>query len=119
MMGQAGVLIARMKTFPGVNFNNDWKLITFFIGGNDLCDTCTDPVSHTSIIDLKKIVKDFDCCFFSSKVKYSTANYIRNIQNTLDYFMANSPRTVVNLVMTLDVSGIVQLNGAVCRTMQK
>lgn len=94
MLDQAGILIARMKTFPGVNFNNDWKLITFFIGGNDLCDTCTNPD------------------------KFSTANYIKNIQNTLDYFMANFPRTVVNLVMTLDVSGIVQLNGLTCRVMQ-
>ena len=24
----------------GVDFNNDWKLVTLFIGGNNLCMSC-------------------------------------------------------------------------------
>lgn len=28
-----------------VNFENDWKLVTIFIGGNDLCNYCFDQVS--------------------------------------------------------------------------
>jgi phospholipase B1 len=94
MLEQAQLLISRMKTTTGVNFNNDWKLITFFIGGNDLCDTCNNPT------------------------KYSAENFVNNLRDTLDYFKANLPRALINLVMTLDVSLIVELNGAVCRTMQ-
>lgn len=28
-----------------INFESDWKLITVFIGGNDLCDHCYNSVS--------------------------------------------------------------------------
>lgn len=28
-----------------VNFENDWKLVTIFTGGKDLCEYCTDQVS--------------------------------------------------------------------------
>lgn len=28
-----------------LDYNNDWKLITFFIGGNDLCRVCQNEVS--------------------------------------------------------------------------
>lgn len=44
MPAQANLLVERMKTEPGVDFENDWKLITLFIGGNDLCDYCDDKV---------------------------------------------------------------------------
>ena len=27
-----------------INFKEDWKLITIFIGGNDLCQYCLDKV---------------------------------------------------------------------------
>lgn len=32
-------------TTQDVNFENDWKLVTIFIGGKDLCEYCTDQVS--------------------------------------------------------------------------
>ena len=44
MEAQAQLLVERMKSEPGVDFENDWKLITLFIGGNDLCDYCDEPV---------------------------------------------------------------------------
>lgn len=44
MPAQANLLVERMKTEPEVDFENDWKLITLFIGGNDLCDYCDDKV---------------------------------------------------------------------------
>lgn len=31
-------------SFQNINFQEDWKIITLFIGGNDLCDVCDDPV---------------------------------------------------------------------------
>lgn len=31
-------------SFQDINFQEDWKIITLFIGGNDLCNVCNDPV---------------------------------------------------------------------------
>ena len=36
--GQALKLVDTMKNDPNVDFANDWKVITVFIGGNDACD---------------------------------------------------------------------------------
>ena len=47
MLEQAGNIIARM-TDPndtrGIDFENDWKMATLFIGGNDFCGYCDDRV---------------------------------------------------------------------------
>lgn len=44
---QARLLVDRMKSGKeGVDFVNDWKVITMFIGGNDLCDYCGDRVTN-------------------------------------------------------------------------
>ena len=46
MPGQAELLVDRMtKTLGATKFNSEWKLVTFFIGGNDLCAACRDSVS--------------------------------------------------------------------------
>ena len=44
-MDQIHLLVARLKSEEGVNFNKDWKVITILIGGNDLCQSCKDKVS--------------------------------------------------------------------------
>eukprot|EP01083_Nonionella_stella_P277779 944514_1 len=48
---QADELIQRMKAIPEVNMQTDWKLITIFIGANNLCDYCNrysggDPLTE-------------------------------------------------------------------------
>ena len=45
MPEQARELINKMKNDPTVDFENDWKLFTVFIGGNDLCSGCLDADS--------------------------------------------------------------------------
>lgn len=95
MLDQAKKLVARMRADPKVDFDNDWKLITFFIGGNDLCKYCKD------------------------RNKYTADNYISNLRATLYYFKDNLRRTFVNLVTSLDVRGINDLTGVTCRNMQK
>lgn len=92
MMTQATNLVNKMKQVS--NFAQAWKLVTFFVGGNDLCKACKDA-------------------------KYTATNYMNNIKSTLNYLKANLPRTLVNLVISLDVSGIEDLSGATCRNMQK
>jgi phospholipase B1 len=45
MSSQANILVNRMIQDLGqTEFENSWKLVTFFIGGNDLCAFCEDPV---------------------------------------------------------------------------
>ena len=49
MKDQAEHLVEKLldnnKTEDHIDFNNDWKLVTLFIGGNDLCRICNDWVS--------------------------------------------------------------------------
>jgi len=41
MPGQARQLVSLMQTHPeSVDFENDWKLVNIFIGGNDVCGYC-------------------------------------------------------------------------------
>jgi hypothetical protein len=63
-----------MKSDKNIDFQNDWKLITLFIGGNDLCRFCNDLN------------------------KYSPENYISEIRNGLDLLYSQVPRAFVNLV---------------------
>ncbi|KAJ6666858.1 hypothetical protein lerEdw1_018860 [Lerista edwardsae] len=91
---QARRLIDLMKTDSTINFQEDWKLITLFIGGNDLCNHCEDPV------------------------RWSPENFISNIQTALDILHkevlketlpvglveAIVPRMFVNLATILRVS---------------
>nr|XP_060610103.1 phospholipase B1, membrane-associated [Anolis sagrei ordinatus] len=77
---QARRLIELMKNDSNINFNNDWKIITIFIGGNDLCDHCKDLVKH------------------------SPQNYINNIKTALDILHKEVPRAFVNLVSILHIT---------------
>lgn len=36
-----------------VDFQNDWKLVTLFIGGNDLCQYCNNRVSRFKMSSLE------------------------------------------------------------------
>ncbi len=59
---QADRLIRKMRSLRGVDFKNDWKMITLFIGGNDLCQFCNSQDPN----------------------KYSPESYIDNIRIGLD-----------------------------------
>ncbi|XP_071834337.1 phospholipase B1, membrane-associated-like [Apostichopus japonicus] len=45
---QARALINAMKDDPNIDFENDWKLITLFIGGNDLCGWCRNKEKRSA-----------------------------------------------------------------------
>ncbi|CAF4133597.1 unnamed protein product [Rotaria sp. Silwood2] len=96
MPNQANMLIDRMIGKLGTSrFNSEWKLVTFFIGGNDLCSYCEDTN------------------------RYSTAAYKNNIKTTLDILHSRMPRTLVNFVTVLNVAELEDLHeGAVCKNMQ-
>jgi phospholipase B1 len=96
MPEQANILVDRMlNTLGTAEFNSAWKLVTFFIGGNDLCAFCKDTN------------------------KYSVANYKANIEQALDILYARMPRTIVNFVTVLNVAELEDLHeGAVCQSLQ-
>jgi len=77
---QVRALVARMKNDSSINFKSDWKVITVFIGGNDICDHC-----------------------YNSRV-YSVENYVRNVRESLDYLHKEVPRAIVNLVEPLHIT---------------
>ena len=50
MPAQADMLVDRMiKALGASRFASEWKLVTFFIGGNDLCSFCKDAVCDANI----------------------------------------------------------------------
>ncbi|XP_051684705.2 phospholipase B1, membrane-associated isoform X2 [Oryctolagus cuniculus] len=85
LIPQAQRLVALMKNDTRINFQEDWKIITVFIGGNDLCDFCNDPV------------------------RYSPQNFTDNIGTALDILHAEIPRAFVNLVKVLEISKLREL----------
>ena len=40
MFNQAVEVVARMQNDEAIDFEEDWKMLTLFIGGNDLCAVC-------------------------------------------------------------------------------
>ncbi|NXD08751.1 PLB1 Phospholipase, partial [Nothocercus nigrocapillus] len=85
MSSQARELVELMRSSSKINFKEDWKLITVFVGGNDLCQYCSD------------------------KETYSVKKYIKHLQDTLDIFYKELPRVFVNMVEILEMSGLRQL----------
>ena len=50
MPDQARDLVAKMKASRSVNMDRDWKMVTLFIGGNDLCDYCGKEVRQGEVL---------------------------------------------------------------------
>lgn len=83
MLGQAQVLVQKMRASDNIDFDNDWKLVTILIGSNDICQLpcVNDTLGEPDI-------------------------WIRNISNALDYLQDNLPRTFVNLVQLGDINSL-------------
>ncbi|XP_013875458.1 phospholipase B1, membrane-associated isoform X2 [Austrofundulus limnaeus] len=83
---QVQTLVTRMKNDPRINFESDWKLITVFIGGNDVCDHC------------------------SNSLLYSVQNYAQNVRKSLDYLHKQVPRALVNVVEVLHITPLREMH---------
>ncbi|KAK2826410.1 hypothetical protein Q5P01_020624 [Channa striata] len=79
MVQQVRVLVDKMKNNLDIDFNNDWKVITMFIGGNDICDFCTDSAL------------------------LSPRNVVKHIRQALDILHSEVPRAIVNLIELLNI----------------
>ncbi|CAN2391640.1 Phospholipase B1, partial [Pristimantis euphronides] len=83
---QARHLIDVLKTLPGISFQDDWKLITIFIGSNDLCDYC------------------------KNKTLFSADSFINYMTESLDMLQEELPRTIVNVVQLFHLDRLRQVN---------
>ncbi|KAL5463323.1 hypothetical protein EMCRGX_G032215 [Ephydatia muelleri] len=87
---QAETLISLIQNDGSINIALDWKVVTIWIGGNDLCAYC------------------------ENRTQYSPERYVLNIQQTLDILQTKLPRTFVNLVQILDVTKLAPLSSPWC-----
>ncbi|XP_065835506.1 phospholipase B1, membrane-associated-like [Oscarella lobularis] len=83
ILPQAERLVTLMQNDQNIDFANDWKVVTLFIGGNDLCKYCIMDPPGWGI---------------------TPAEYRHNVEITLDYLKDNMPRTFVNLVNVVDIT---------------
>ncbi|KAM9635478.1 phospholipase B1, membrane-associated [Trichechus inunguis] len=90
MPAQARDLVEQMKKSPEINLEKDWKLITLFVGGNDLCHYCENPEAH------------------------SAQEYVRHLQQTLDILYEELPRAFVNMVEVMELAGLHQGQDGKC-----
>ncbi|KAM9842921.1 phospholipase B1, membrane-associated [Aulostomus maculatus] len=90
-------LIDSMKNDSAVDFENDWKLVTLFIGANDLCQYCNDRAS------------------------LSPQNYSRHMMTSLDMLYKEVPRTIVNVLEILEIEGLrrIKRDSLGCSVLQK
>ncbi|XP_041469355.1 phospholipase B1, membrane-associated-like [Lytechinus variegatus] len=94
MPNQARWLVSKMKADPQIDYENDWKIITLFIGGNDLCDWC------------------------DNNEYYSPENYVKHIHEGLMILHDEMPRTIVNVIGTIRVSEVEVLRAPICDIFQ-
>jgi phospholipase B1, membrane-associated len=83
MLSQAETLASNMESAMGAEaFANEWKLVTVWIGGNDICSRGT-----------------------------SQEEYVAGIEAALDFLQARMPRVFVNLVTIVDVGKLYDITG--------
>lgn len=87
LVPQAEKLVQELKSQP-----DQWKVLTIFIGGNDLCAACKEGSDH------------------------SPETYARDIEAALDVLQA-VPRLFINLVSTIDVTKLYPVKNFGCTTL--
>uniref|UniRef100_A0A673THF1 Phospholipase B1 n=1 Tax=Suricata suricatta TaxID=37032 RepID=A0A673THF1_SURSU len=90
MPTQAWDLVERMKNNPDIDLENDWKLITLFIGSNDMCHYCENQEAHPA------------------------EEYVRHIQQALNILYEELPRAFINVVEVMELAGLHQGQGGKC-----
>lgn len=77
MLFQTKVLFKRLQRDPKVNMTSHWKMITIFIGNNDVCSKICDLPNPESLIE----------------------DHVEDIYKTLRFLRDNVPRTIINWVL--------------------
>jgi phospholipase B1 len=84
LLEQAQELVRRIRESDEIDFENDWKLVTIYIGLNDLCTTCIESTDGEPDV------------------------WIQSVKDGLDYLQDNLPRTFINLVQLLDIGDVIR-----------
>jgi len=90
LLSQAQYLVGQLKANSAININTDWKVLTLWIGSNNLCDVCKDNANN------------------------NVDNYEQKVTEALEYLYANVPRLFVNLVVNLDITQLDNINSGLC-----
>jgi phospholipase B1 len=85
MLPQAIEMTERMQNDPNIDAENDWKVVSLFIGGNDMCAVC----------------RRWD--------RYNPEQHVSDIKDALDYLYNNNQRMLVNLITMFDVSPLIDM----------
>ncbi|EGV98332.1 Phospholipase B1, membrane-associated [Cricetulus griseus] len=84
------VVAALGDSLTTINLEEDWKLVTLFIGVNDLCHYCENPENHLA------------------------DEYVKHIQRALDILYEELPRVFINVVEVMDLAGLHQGQDGQC-----
>lgn len=90
MLGQAQWLVTQLKAAKNVNMTEDWKVLSVWIGSNNLCDVCSNQPNNNG------------------------ANFQTQLTNALEYLYSNVPRLFVNLVANLNIAPLYNINNGAC-----
>jgi len=90
MLGQAQWLVQQLQANPNVKIQEDWMVLTIWIGSNNLCAVCNDDAANNG------------------------ANFELNINSALNYIFSYVPKLFVNLIANLDVSTLYNVNSGTC-----
>jgi len=83
---QMDYLLKELKANPAINMKEDWKLLTIFIGANDLCSSCLN------------------------KTYLEPDEYAKHLFDTLERVRMNIPRVFVQLAEIFNISQIYDLS---------
>lgn len=88
--GQVDVFITRMKSSAFDKYRNEWKMLTIFVGGIDLCRSCLDETAIRSPFDPNKRISKSSAEYFT----YSVNKTIRNLYDNVPRDSSNGKRNV-------------------------
>jgi len=90
MLQQAQWLVGKLKADTKISIKEDWKVLSIWIGSNNICDVCDNNVNNNA--------DDFE----------------KNVMIALDYLHTNVPRLFVNLIANLDITQIYDIKAGTC-----
>jgi len=90
MLYQAQWLVDHVKANSKINLAQDWKVLTVWIGSNNLCAVCNDERANNA------------------------ADFKKNLYQALDIIHANIPRVFVNLLANLDITKLYDFTTGLC-----
>ena len=90
---QASRLVDKLRGDGDIDIDNEWKLVTILIGGNDLCRGCVEIE------------------------RFSALRFYQHLKTTLD-ILSMLPRTFVNIAQVPDVYELTYISTEYCKVMQ-